>query len=84
MLGLPGDLAPERRAGVARTWAAEEPAALSTFVNDRLEPGPLRDAAVGALVGQIKDRDPNGAAAWARTISDEAKMYSLLDSLATQ
>ena len=84
MLGLPEDLAATHVGEVVGVWTQRDPDAVAEFIDDRLETGSVRDRAVVELIKEIKDHDPNGAAAWARTISDEATMTSALDFLATE
>ena len=65
-------------------WAYWEPDRASEFLRDQMLPGPVRDAAVAALVHEIRDEDPTGAMAWAREIGDEAIRFHTMDSLTTE
>lgn len=71
MFALPPEMAPAQVGSVIEHWASEEPLRASAFINDQLEAGPTRDAAVHALIRSIYQRDPESAAQWAGTIVDE-------------
>jgi len=81
MAGFPEDLAPERVAGVVDRWAADEPSRASQYINDQLEPGPVRDAAVVALIDHLRESDRTAASRWAESISDVELRGSVLETL---
>ena len=83
MLNFPATETPRHLARVFDAWVTTDADAAGKFIDDKLKPGPARDAAVIALVEGIRDEHLHEAAAWARTIDDEGRMYSLLESLAT-
>jgi hypothetical protein len=78
MLGFPEDLAPAHLGTVIENWAAHEPSRASAYINEQLEAGPARDAAVASLVRRIAENDPQGAADWTATIDDPPLRASLL------
>jgi hypothetical protein len=83
VLNFPAAETPRHLAGVFETWVAADADAAGKFIDGKLKPGPARDAAVIALVEGIRDDHLHEAVAWARTIDDQGRMYSLLESLAT-
>ena len=83
VLNFPATETPRHLAGVFDAWVATDADAAGKFIDGKLKPGPARDAAVIALVEGIRDERLAEAVAWARTISDQGRMYSLLESLAT-
>jgi len=83
VLAFPAKEIPVHLAGVFEKWIATDADGAGNFIDEHLVPGPARDAAVIALVEGIKDESLAEAVAWARTITDEGRMYSLLESLAT-
>lgn len=83
-LGFPEDIAAGLLAGVVGRWTVAEPLRASAFINDELEVGPVRDAAVVALAQNIGADDLAAAVAWAHSIEDVGLRYSTLESLATE
>lgn len=83
VLNFPATETPRHLARVFDAWVAADADAAGKFIDGKLKPGPARDAAVIALVEGIRDHSLHEAVAWARTIDDEGRMYSLLESLAT-
>ena len=83
ILHFPTDKRPVHLAGIFEKWVVPDADAAGNFIDDHLVPGPTRDAAVIALVEGIRDERLAEAVAWARTISEQGQMYSLLESLAT-
>ena len=83
VLDFPADERPVHLQGIFEKWVATDADGAENFIDDHLVPGPTRDAAVIALVEGIRDERLAEAVAWARTISDQGQMYSLLESLAT-
>lgn len=80
MLALPDLLASGPLSEVVGIWAGKDPLATSDFVNERFDPGLLRDQAVTALVQQIRHDDPESAAEWAASITDpELRSRALQD-----
>ena len=83
VLDFPTDERPAHLRGIFEKWVATDADGAGNFIDAHLVPGPARDAAVTALVEGIRDDHLAEAVAWARTIADEGRMYSLLESLAT-
>ena len=83
VLNFPAEEKPVHLAGVFEKWVVTDADAAGNFIDAHLKPGPARDAAVIALVEGIRDEHLAEAVAWARTIADQGRMYSLLESLAT-
>ncbi len=83
VLNFPATEIPGHLAGVFELWVAADADAAGKFIDGTLKAGPARDAAVIALVEGIRDDHLHEAVAWARTIDDQGRMYSLLESLAT-
>ena len=83
VLNFPVTEIPGHLAGVFELWVAADADAAGKFIDGKLKAGPARDAAVIALVEGIRDDHLHEAVAWARTIDDQGRMYSLLESLAT-
>ena len=83
VLNFPATEIPGHLAKVFSAWVAADADAAGKFIDGKLKPGPARDAAVIALVENIRDEHLAEAVAWARTIDDKGRMYSLLESLAT-
>jgi hypothetical protein len=61
---------PEAVAQVMRTWASYEPHEASEFLRDQLSPGPVRDAAIVALITETYRPEPEAATAWVEQIGD--------------
>ena len=83
VLDFPTDERPVHLREIFEKWVATDADAAGNFIDAHLVPGPARDAAVIALVEGIRDEHLAEAVAWARTIADQGRMYSLLESLAT-
>ena len=83
VLHFPTDERPAHLQGIFEKWVAADADGAGNFIDAHLVPGPARDAAVIALVEGIRDDHLAEAVAWARTITDQGRMYSLLESLAT-
>lgn len=83
VLDFPTDEKPAHLRGIFEKWVATDADGAGNFIDEHLNPGPARDAAVTALVEGIRDERLAEAVAWARTITDQGRMYSLLESLAT-
>jgi hypothetical protein len=83
VLDFPAQEQPVHLQAIFEKWVATDADGAGSFIDDHLEPGPARDAAVTALVEGIRDERLAEAVAWARTISERGRMYSLLESLAT-
>jgi len=83
MLDFPAQEQPTHMQKVFEKWVMKGADEAGSFIDAHLVPGPVRDVAVRALVEGIRDESLAEAVAWARTISDQGKMYSLLESLAT-
>jgi hypothetical protein len=84
MLGFPDELGQESLSKVIGDWANSEPSRASEFIAGRLEDGPLRDAAVSALVSNIKNNSPEEARVWAESISNESRREAVIQSLETR
>ena len=83
ILGFPAQEQPTHMKNVFEKWVTKDADEAGSFIDTHLTAGSARDAAVTALVEGIRDESLAEAVAWARTISDQGKMYSLLESLAT-
>jgi hypothetical protein len=83
VLNFPASEIPGHLAGVFERWVVADADTAGKFIDEKLTPGPARDAAVVALVEGIRDDHLHEAVAWARTIDERGRMYSLLESLAT-
>ena len=83
MLHFPAQEQPVHLQGIFEKWVVTDADDAGNFIDEHLMPGPARDAAVIALVEGIRDDRLAEAVAWARTISEQGQMYSLLESLAT-
>ncbi len=82
MEGFPSDLAGDYVGRVIESWARSEPGRASEFVAEHFaEEGAVRDAAVSALVEQIRGGNPGQARAWAESITNEDRRATLLESL---
>ena len=83
VLDFPVQEQPAHLRTIFEKWVTKDADEAGSFIDTHLVSGPARDAAVTALVEGIRDESLAEAVAWARTISDQGKMYSLLESLAT-
>ena len=83
VLHFPAQEQPVHLQGIFEKWVVTDADGAGNFIDEHLMPGPARDAAVIALVEGIRDDRLAEAVAWARTISEQGQMYSLLESLAT-
>ncbi|MCB1094371.1 MAG: hypothetical protein KDN22_02220 [Verrucomicrobiae bacterium] len=69
---------PELTGQLFSTWSQTQPAEASAYIDAHMEPGPVRDQAVKALVKQLQRYDKETARNWAETIQDEAVRASTL------
>ena len=83
ILDFPAQKQPMHMQKVFEKWVTNDADGAGSFIDSQLAAGSARDAAVTALVEGIKDESLAEAVAWARTISEQGQMYSLLESLAT-
>lgn len=65
---LPAEVSAAAVSGVASQWARKDPAATGKWIL-QLPSGPVKNAAIQALVGQIERTDPDAARQWQASIT---------------
>ncbi len=65
-------------------WAREEPVQAGRFIDEQMEPGTLRDTAVGTFVQLIADKDPASAMEWAKTITNSESRQFMVELVANR
>jgi hypothetical protein len=73
-------------ASVLSRWALQDPAALSSWLNEHEVPPHVRDLAASHLVlhGDSENRSPEVAAEWAASISDAALRHEAMQAAAAE